>query len=611
MDSKYKFSFSRDNLYGYALELIEKHSAGEVCIDIGCGWGAIAEPLTERTGLTYIGIDENEDSISNLKERGFEAYCHPFGDKQQDLYFLNSIIGGRRLASISALDILEHIFFPENLLNMLHEFAGKYASPLILSVPNITHRDIAFKLLCGRLDIMPTGILDETHKNLFSEEYLTKVMEEAGWHQIDEKDLISINSDQHFPTELITLADGSLIFDFLTNIRSQAGPNDTTEQFLRVYLPGNIIEKTVQKKDSPFLTVIIRTQGLRPETLKESLLCLTGQSCTDFEVLVLGHKLNIERQLLVERIIADTPKWLRDKIQLLRLCDGNRTKPLNYGYEHANGKYVAVFDDDDLVFSNWVEEFKKTAENNHGKIIRSYCLKQNSIFVKTQYSNKSVAAMGTMERCYVKPFDYLVHLHHNESPFMCLAFPRSVFTDMGYRFDETLSTTEDWDFLLRTVQLCGVVDTGAITCVYRWWLSDESSKTSHDSSEWAYNQDTILRKVNNRSILLPPRSALSIRKIITENINAQYYLSKINNEERLVQKRRFLYLLLTSKTWNLTRIPRVIFRILSGHSGYEIPDLFTATEEQLDYTTAVIINSRSWRWTSWLRGIYGELRKSN
>lgn len=41
------------------------------------------------------------------------------------------------------------------------------------------------------------------------------------------------------------------------------------------------------------------------------------------------------------------------------------------------GKYAAVFDDDDILFSNWVEEFKKCAEENEGRILHSFAFAQD------------------------------------------------------------------------------------------------------------------------------------------------------------------------------------------------------------------------------------------
>ena len=596
MSNVFHLLYSFDSLFDHAVNFIGKYGHGDVHIDIGCGRGIFAESLIERTGVKYIGIDEDKNAISELNNRGIEAYCHSFGNINQDVNFLKNILSNRSLASISALDVLEYVFSPDAFLQMLRSFAGEYSAPLILSVPNSTHKDVAEKILCGRIDFIPSGIMGENQKTIFSEKYLKIMVERNGWYQIDESDIISINSDQHFPKDLLVLTDASQISGFLSNIKAMADPTATIERFLRVYLSGPLKVNKEQDLYTPFMTVLIRTQGLRLETFRETLLCLTGQTCTDFEILVVGHKLTLDRQSQVEQIIEDTPNWIHEKIRLIQLYDGERAKPLNIGFANARGRYIAVFDDDDLVLSNWVEAFKNTAEKNWGKIVRSFCLKQDWITVKTQFSNSTVAAIGPLEKMYTRPFDYSRHLYENESPFMSLAFPKSVFEDMGYRFDETLTTTEDWDYLLRTSQLCGVADTDVIPCIYRYWKNSDSSKTYHDEAEWLDNQNAILRKLNKQFLLMPPGSIKSIRGLIEQTM-----IKPDVNEERLLQKRRFLFMLLTSKSWNITQIPRFISGLIFRRKKLILPDIFTTTEFQLDTLIMGILNSRSWRLTAWLR----------
>ena len=124
--------------------------------------------------------------------------------------------------------------------------------------------------------------------------------------------------------------------------------------------------------ERPFLSVIIRTQGRRPEELREALTCLNAQSDPDFEVLLIGHKLDAEGDKLVSAILGEQAQPFRDKIRFLRLDSGTRATPLNFGFAHARGSYVSFFDDDDLVFENWVEKFHEAAEEHSGAILHAY-----------------------------------------------------------------------------------------------------------------------------------------------------------------------------------------------------------------------------------------------
>ena len=44
--------------------------------------------------------------------------------------------------------------------------------------------------------------------------------------------------------------------------------------------------------DKPLLTCIMRTQGKRREALEEILLCLSAQTCHDFEFIIIPHKVS-------------------------------------------------------------------------------------------------------------------------------------------------------------------------------------------------------------------------------------------------------------------------------------------------------------------------------
>ena len=77
-------------------------------------------------------------------------------------------------------------------------------------------------------------------------------------------------------------------------------------------------EKEMQEsEDPPFLSVVTRTQGKRPDMLTETLLSLTGQTNTNFELLIMGHNLTEEQHALVTRIISELPMWMQKKTRLM------------------------------------------------------------------------------------------------------------------------------------------------------------------------------------------------------------------------------------------------------------------------------------------------------
>lgn len=260
--------------------------------------------------------------------------------------------------------------------------------------------------------------------------------------------------------------------------------------------------------DGPFLSIITRTQGKRPDMLTEMLLCLTGQSNTDFELLVMGHNLTEEQHALVSTLIDDMPEWMRKKTRLIPVNGGTRTTPLNRGFEEARGKYIAVLDDDDLVFDHWVEAFYELHKKHDGTILHTYSVLQDWETVGGRFSNTPRAAAAP-DDIYCRKFKLYDQLKLNTCPLCTLAFPAYAFKSYGIRFDEELTTTEDWDYLMRCAFLTGVSNSDAITFLYRNWLNAENSASIHKKEEWDRNYKRIVQRFMEMPVLMPPKALKS------------------------------------------------------------------------------------------------------
>ncbi len=607
-DELYDNAFQPDNVYGHCLALLARYQdvtqPEGIHLDLGCGFGRMAEVIRDKLGKIYVGVDGSEAGPASLRERGFEAHQLLFETYEQTLSALQAIIAGRRVLSLTMLDTLEHLTNGDEVLRAIRTIIGPGNVPAVISVPNNGHRDVGFKLAFGRWDYTRDGLLDHTHVRLFSEQSMRRTFEAAGLQLVDSNNVSIVKSDQHFPDTHPLFASGSVLSEFLTRLREGVDDYSTVNQFVCLVMAGpqsqihRYIDDAERKPKRPFLSIVMRTQGKRPYTMIEALTALAGQKDRDFELLVIGHKLSHEQQLSVERLLDDSPEWLRKQTRLVRVDDGNRTRPLNRGFEEATGEYISILDDDDVPLAHWVSTFRQLAEEKPGRVLRTIAALQNVDVVEVQ-GKPAVRAIGELKP-YPAQFDLLQHLITNETPPIAIAFPRGVFHDLNIRFDETLTTTEDWDYLLRCALTVGVHSAQEITAIYHWWKSSaESSRTVHDQTEWDANYATIHRKIDTMPILLPAGSSKQLRTL--RALHAARAVSSNAMEEEGTSYLLEVIEILTSRSWRWSVINRLP-KILKGRKDPTIADCFKMSDVQLISLLARLRNSSSWRRTAIFRG---------
>ncbi len=619
--STYDNAYAPDNVYGHALQLLLERlaadrPAGAVHLDVGCGFGAVAGPLTEASGLAYVGVDADEEAVAAVRAAGHEAHVARLGDEDEVLAALRAVVGDRPIASITMLDVLEHLPQGSAALRALRRLALDHGAALVLSVPNVAHRDVGFKLAFGAWDYTSAGILDTTHVRFFTAESFERELAAAGLYPTRRNDVEQELSDQHFPSSHPALAAGTTLNHLLTTLRAESAPDDNVNQFVWAVAPGPLAAAPtyVQEREPsrPFLSVVMRTQGRRLHCLREALTCLAGQTDDDFEVLVMGHLLSVEQQIAVERVIEDTPASLRERIRLVKVQHGNRVAPLNAGFAEATGHYIAILDDDDVPFAHWVETFHHLARRAPGRLLRTVSVLQD-IEESTVDGRPGIRSSGPIRKIYPSEFDILEHLRQNHTPNTAIAFPRGVFHDLGMRFDSELTTTEDWDFIMRAVLRVGVASSPEITCIYHWWTRAESSRTVHDEAEWDRNNGRIVRKLDSRPLLLPEGYASRLRAVLAERDAAVAQLEAFLGGRRDVHVEgggsptvRDLLLgdvvdILESRSWRLTaplRLPKAVFR---PASRVRLSSFVRMSDAELAHAAANLRRSRSWRATRFLR----------
>jgi hypothetical protein len=510
-EEKYHFAYDEASVYGCVMRLLRAHAPrGGVVVDLGAGYGAVAEPC-RADGFDYVGFDLEAAGIEDLRARGFEGGVVNLERPAEVVEAIERVLAGRPLAAITLLDTLEHLTTGRETLAALSEYArGKGGATLVMSVPNVTHVDLATKLLLGRWDVTETGLLDRTHVAFFSPTAIVSVPAAAGWRQVGAEDFELEASDQRAPESLAVQSPTTPVGGLLRSVRAGAGPGAVVNQFVRAYVADEPVVAAAPRDDAPFATVLVRTQGRRPRTLHDALLSVAAQTCEDYELLLLCHDAPDDGMATVERLVEAMPPDFAARVRVVPVKGGRRGRPLNAGLAEARGRYVTVLDDDDVVMANWLAEFRRLAAVASGSILRAVVARQD--FERAD-DGEAYEPVGAPTRPYPETFDMAEHLVDNWSPLCGFAFPRAGFAEFGVTFDEALDVLEDWDVVVALAPLCGVVSSTEATSVYRRWVVGSHSGIDHSEAEWEAARAVIRARMDGRTILLPPGGAATVRRM--------------------------------------------------------------------------------------------------
>ena len=347
-------------------------------------------------------------------------------------------------------------------------------------------------------------------------------------------------------------------------------------RLLDAYWPNLAKGALGSSADGPFLSVIIRTQGTRPITLKDALMSLAHQTSQDFEVILVVHSPSAAVAANVWDAVEEIRRLLADRIRLVTCNRTGRAAPLNDGIAQARGRYVTLLDDDDIALEHWVEMFQKlSSEAPSGSLLRAACVRQD--FAAADSASAVPRALSEFKPDYPLSFNMLSHLSENGTPAMCVAYPSGVFQHDGLRFDERLSTLEDWDLLMRAVMLRGIVSTPEVTSIYRWGAAANTSSTIHEPSEWVANTAIVRERLDLAPVLLPAGFASELRSLRESYFKATIQLMMIGGtmppiSDELELARIVDAMLighLNSLSWRLTRPLRQILRPVTRQPSSE------------------------------------------
>jgi len=546
---------------------------GGVLVDLAAD-GALDAGAADRIGLGYLALPAHG------------AHVDPEG--------IARALEGRPLAAVSVGDLLGRVGDLEVFLQELHGLCAPAGAPLLVAQPNIARLDVAAKLLVGRWDETDPGPRGSPHVRHFSHRSLGATMTAHGWQEIDAEDevpgvapgAVRERTSVDVPTLVPTTAVGALV----RMLRERAGAAAHAQRLVRLYVAADVSGASPAPGPPPFLSVLVRTQGRRSATLEEALLCLAAQTCDDFEVLVVVHDGDSGASRAVRDLVAQFHDSFSSRTRVVEVSGGERSRPLNEGAAVARGEYLAMLDDDDLVLANWVEVFRDAARASPGRVVRTAVATQRVASKPAERPGQvGYEVVDRPRLVFALDFDHVDHIPDNRTPNNGYAFPRSVVTEMGLRWDESLPVLEDWDHLLWAASICGVEGVPVVTGLLRWWDQGEDSKRVHAPEEWEAARRRVIDAHDAAPLLLDRGTFRALRTRLIDGEVAAERASRLEDETRRLA----------------AELDSVHVRLRAAHA-----DLSGAKEALATATAqlAEIRASRSWRVTAPMRVLGHVLR---
>jgi glycosyltransferase involved in cell wall biosynthesis len=159
----------------HAMALAKVQQVGpKTLLDIGCGPGHIAREC-EQLGVQVTGLDREPptlNSMSHFVAWDLEAGLPPIDPLGFDVILM--------------LDVIEHLTSPEDFLLGLRHVSGvahetSTMPVIVLTTPNVAFLGMRLNILLGRFTYGERGILDITHKRLFTRKSLLSTLDECGY----------------------------------------------------------------------------------------------------------------------------------------------------------------------------------------------------------------------------------------------------------------------------------------------------------------------------------------------------------------------------------------------------------------------------------------------
>jgi 2-polyprenyl-3-methyl-5-hydroxy-6-metoxy-1,4-benzoquinol methylase len=169
-ESPYVSKVDFDSSHSFAIERTEEKST---VIDFGCSEGFVSKELHKKDctiyGYDIIQPKKDLDFLKSFTKKDLNKCNFAFSKEEQ------------KANTILLLDIIEHLDDPEKFLDHLRLQTSHFNPQIIITTGNIGFIITRLMLLLGQFNYGKRGILDRTHKRLFTFKSLACALKNSGF----------------------------------------------------------------------------------------------------------------------------------------------------------------------------------------------------------------------------------------------------------------------------------------------------------------------------------------------------------------------------------------------------------------------------------------------
>lgn len=268
----------------------------------------------------------------------------------------------------------------------------------------------------------------------------------------------------------------------LAHADARAHDATTRVERLEALLTSTLWYETATLEHTPLVSVVLPTRN-RPEALLNAISSVRAQTYSNWELLIVDDARPGERTV-ANALMDDS------RVRVLRGSARGLSSARNIGLDHVSGSLVTYLDDDNFMFPGWL------------KAVVAFFEARTE--VEVAYGARVMQRPWERHPVVLEPAMQLERFDRS-------ALERGNFIDAGVmahrasikraRFDESLPSVEDWDFMLQLTREKPAHRLPVFACAYRM---PEHGRLSRDEPTMQAAAGRVLEKHARRASVNPP-----------------------------------------------------------------------------------------------------------